>query len=97
MCTGLWGNFLNIHCVKKKKAHSLIIYADNASILEMRKLRNGGIFKAIFKSQELSSGLSDDQDRWDRSGDGTEAQEGRYVWILIADSPPCTAETNAPL
>ena len=69
----------NYVILKKKKAHSRIIYADNASILEMRKLRNGGIFKVIFQSQELSSGLCDDQDRWDRSGDGTEAQEGRYV------------------
>lgn len=62
-----------------KKKHSLIIYADNASILEMRKLRHGGLLKVIFQSQELSSVLCDDQDRWDRSESGKEAQEGRYV------------------
>lgn len=60
----------------------------------MRKFRNGGIFKVIFQSQELSSGLCDDQHRWDRSGGGREAEEGRYVRILIVDSHPCTAEAS---
>lgn len=66
-------------CNIKKKTHSLIIYADNASILEIRKLRHGGLLKVIFQSQELSSVLCDDQDRWDSSGSEREAQEGRYV------------------
>lgn len=87
-------NTIRNYVILKKKVHSLIIYADNASILEMRKFRNGGIFKVIFQSQELSSGLCDDQHRWDRSGGGREAEEGRYVRILIVDSHPCTAEAS---
>ena len=69
----------NYGILKKKKPHSLIIYADNAFILEMRKLRHGGLFKVIFQSQELSSVLCDDQDRWVSSEGGREAQEGRYA------------------
>ena len=45
--------------------------------------------------RELSSVLCDDLDGW--SGWGWEVQEGGDICIHIADSLPCTAETNTTL
>jgi len=47
--------------------------------------------RLVFK-KSVSSGLCDDLEGWHGGGSGKETQEG--IYILIADSHFCTAETN---
>ena len=40
--------------------------------------------------------LCDDLEGWD-GGNGRQAEEGEAICVLMADSHPCTAETNTTL
>ena len=52
--------------------------------------------KQIARGRALSSVLCDDLEGWD-GGSGREAEEGRDMWILRADSLPCMEESNTTL
>ena len=62
-------------------------------LLSVKQIASGKLLKSTGNSALCSDGLQG----WDWGRDGREAQEGGDIWIQIADSPPCAAETHSTL